>query len=113
MNAITHSTLAKPDTSCRRNRSPDTTMSSQNHNMNMNIVKASAKKLPNVNPPVKQHCCSPPVPNATISYLDQRGRDAQRAAHGRRAWSRAGPALERGRSAESLQPARGELIRRA
>src|SRR5271170_2096002 len=77
MNAITQSTLAKPDTSCRRNRSPDTTMSSQNHNMNMNIVKASAMKLLNVNPPSNSIVVSP-HPNGVGRIVDQCGRNAQR-----------------------------------
>src|SRR5580704_9363490 len=76
-NAMTQSTLAKPDTSWRRKRSPDTTMSSQNHNMNMNMVKASAMKLPNVNPPSNSIVLIP-YPNRVSAILDQCGRKAQR-----------------------------------
>src|SRR5215472_11469145 len=53
MSRITQSTLPKPDTSWRRNRSLDTAMSNQNHKMNMNTAKRSATKLVNVKPPPK------------------------------------------------------------
>jgi hypothetical protein len=77
MNAITQSTLAKPDTSWRRKRSPDTTMSSQNHNMNMNIVKASAIKLLNVNPP-SNGIAFIPCPKRVEVIVEQCQRHAQR-----------------------------------
>src|ERR1700722_16436364 len=77
MNAITQSTLAKPDTSWRRKRSPDTTMSSQNHNMNMNIVKASAIKLLNVNPP-SNGIGFIPCPSRVGVIVEQCQRRAQR-----------------------------------
>src|ERR1700727_411426 len=76
MNAITQSTLAKPDTSWRRKRSPDTTISNQNHSMNMNIVKASAMKLPNVNPPSNNIALFPS--QSSCDSIDQCGRKEQR-----------------------------------
>src|SRR5271168_1361614 len=51
MSRITHATLPTPDTSWRRNRSPNTVMRSQSHRTKMNIEKAFARKLANVNPP--------------------------------------------------------------
>src|SRR5580700_10679608 len=52
-------------------------MSSQNHNMNMNMVKASAMKLPKVNPPSNSIVLIP-YPNRVSAILDQCGRKAQR-----------------------------------
>src|SRR6516162_6385520 len=51
ISAITQITLAQPDMSRRRNRSPKTVISNQNHSTKMNIEKTSARKLGNVKPP--------------------------------------------------------------
>src|SRR6516165_10055578 len=51
ISTITQSVLAKPDTSCRRNRSPKTVISNQNHSTKINIEKTSARKLGKVKPP--------------------------------------------------------------
>src|SRR5215831_12020646 len=52
--AITQIALTQPDMSRRRNRSPMTMMSSQNHRTNMNTAKASARKLRKVKPSEKK-----------------------------------------------------------
>src|SRR4029077_17375144 len=51
ISTITHTTLPKPDTSRRRNRSPNTVISNQNHSTKINIEKTSARKLGKVKPP--------------------------------------------------------------
>src|SRR5215468_6252374 len=48
MSRITHSTLPRPDTSLRRNRSLATVMNSQNHRMKTKTAKASARKFAKV-----------------------------------------------------------------
>src|SRR4029079_19018540 len=45
--------LTQPEMSCRRNRSPKTVISNQNQTTNMNIAKASARKLRKVKPSEK------------------------------------------------------------
>src|SRR5258708_30358669 len=61
MSRITQRTLAKPDTSWRRNRSPVTVISNQNHRMNMKIAKTSARKFVNVKPPSNSMVVLPSV----------------------------------------------------
>ena len=57
MNAMNPEHFGEAGQSWRRKRSPDTTIKvSQNHNMNMNIVKASAINSLNVDPPSKWRC---------------------------------------------------------
>src|SRR5271169_5051145 len=48
---MTQSTLARPDTSRRRNRSPNTVISNQNHSTKIKIEKTSVRKLGKVKPP--------------------------------------------------------------
>src|SRR5215831_20711084 len=48
MSRITHTTLPRPDTSLRRNRSLATVMNSQNHRMKTKTAKASARKFAKV-----------------------------------------------------------------
>src|SRR5262245_3889222 len=50
MRKMTQITFAKPDMSWRRNRSPNTVMSNQNHSTNMKIANASTRKFLNVKP---------------------------------------------------------------
>src|SRR5262249_41559254 len=51
ISTITQITLAQPDTSRLRNRSPNTVISNQNHSTKINIEKTSARKLLKVKPP--------------------------------------------------------------
>src|SRR5262249_17482171 len=51
--AITQAALAHPDMSRRRNKSPKTMMSSQNHTTKRNTARTSARKFVNVKPPSK------------------------------------------------------------
>src|SRR5262249_33001193 len=51
ISAITQIVLPQPDMSCRRNRSPNTVISNQNHSTKINIEKTSARKLGKVKPP--------------------------------------------------------------
>src|SRR5260370_15063738 len=67
MSRITQRTLPHPDTSWRRNRSPDTVISNQNHKMNMNTAKTSATKLVNVKPPSNSMTALPIISVALIS----------------------------------------------
>src|SRR5215469_17653829 len=51
ISTITQITLAQPDMSWRRNRSPKTVISNQNHSTKIKIDKTSARKLEKVKPP--------------------------------------------------------------
>src|SRR5262252_5591338 len=51
ISTITQSALPKPETSRRRNRSPKTVMSNQNHRTKINTEKTSARKFVYVKPP--------------------------------------------------------------
>src|SRR6516162_5794883 len=51
ISTIIQITLAQPDTSRRRNRSPKTVISNQNHSTKINMDKTSARKLGKVKPP--------------------------------------------------------------
>src|SRR5215469_7259037 len=62
MSAITQIALAHPDMSWRRNRSPKTVISNQNHNTKINIDTTSARKLEKVKPPE----------NSMLEFLHQR-----------------------------------------
>src|SRR5271169_4970280 len=77
---ITHTALPRPDTSCRRNRSPITVISSQNHTTKIKIEKTSSRKLPKLKPPAKNISAFPPVRRhdrtllrnqpAAVAYID-------------------------------------------
>ena len=45
ISTTTQTTLPQPDMSRRRNKSPKTVISNQNHSTKMNIEKTSARKL--------------------------------------------------------------------
>src|SRR5215467_11714866 len=59
ISTITQIALAQPEMSCRRNRSLNTVISSQNHSTKMNIEKTSARKLEKVKPPENNMSSSP------------------------------------------------------
>src|SRR5271169_163600 len=77
---ITHTALPRPDTSCRRNRSPITVISSQNHSTKIKSEKTSSRKLPKLKPPAKNISALPPVRRrdrtslrnqpAAVAYID-------------------------------------------
>src|SRR5262249_49698666 len=70
---ITHRALPHPDMSCRRNRSLKTTMSSQNHTTNRNIVTTSVRKLAKLKPPSAGIDCPPYAISKATIVRDRRG----------------------------------------
>jgi hypothetical protein len=73
MSRITHSTLPKPDMSCRRKRSLAAVMNSQNHKMNMNTAKASATKVTNGDSPRNDMISLPSSRAAVVQGLAESG----------------------------------------
>src|SRR5215471_2755735 len=60
MITITHRALPQPEMSWRRNKSPHTTMRSQNHTTKMNTARTSVKKFEKLNPPSNSMAILPP-----------------------------------------------------
>src|SRR5260370_1542904 len=69
--AITQIDLTQPDMSRRRNRSPMTMMSSQNHRTNMNTAKTSVRKLRKVKPSARM-AISPWLPDRAVAGVAPR-----------------------------------------
>src|SRR5215467_10592207 len=91
ISTITQITLAQPEMSCRRNRSPKTVISNQNHSTKINIEKTSARKLEKVKPPENNISilpfrpepeCQAPGGNSTCGFYVRRPHVCQRLPQG-------------------------------